>query len=42
MFSFFKNLIKAREEWLAKNSNLPPVYKYLQGKNPNPYPNPYK
>ncbi len=31
MFDFFKNLIKAREEWLTKTTNIPPVYKYLLG-----------
>jgi len=46
MFDFFKNLIKAREEWLAKNNNIPPVYKYLLG-NPllhgkTPKTSPYK
>lgn len=34
MFDFFKNLIKAREEWLAKTNNIPPTYKYLQVKKP--------
>jgi hypothetical protein len=28
MFSFFSNLVKAREEWLSKNTapNLAPIY----------------
>ena len=25
MFSFFKNLIKSREEWLRKTDNIPNV-----------------
>ena len=46
MFSFFKNLIKSREEWLAKTDNIPPVYKYLHGKlvlqGQTPKTSPYK
>ena len=36
MFDFFKNLIKARQEWLSTPNNLPPTYKYLRTVSPNP------
>lgn len=29
MFSFFKNVIKSREEWLNKPSTIPNVAAYL-------------